>query len=250
MQQELERWEIGEKFCSINLNERDRFGDLGIEWRIILKLILNNCLWGFELYLSGLGLGQIVERCECWNELSNYIQKRNLFVYRATGRRYSATGRTVRSSNPGGDKRYYLFLTLPDCAWGRPSLLYNWSRLPGRGVDHPPLPSAEVKNEWSYTHAPPLCLLWRVVGLPAERMLASQEGCSLGLHYYYCWIGICNSLYTGGADNIFRWMYGFLYFKHDERYLFSRHAMSCHLPPVQGYQHSGILMCRNMESVR
>ena len=67
MQQELERWEIGEKFLSINLNKRDRFGDFGIEWRIILKLILNNCLWGFELDLSGLGSGPTVERRERWN---------------------------------------------------------------------------------------------------------------------------------------------------------------------------------------
>jgi hypothetical protein len=96
MQQELERWEIGEKFWSINLNKRDRFGDLGMEWRIILKLILNSCLWGFEFDLSGLGSGSIVERCERWNEPSNYIQKRNLFFNRTTGRRYSDSLRAVR----------------------------------------------------------------------------------------------------------------------------------------------------------
>ena len=44
----------------------------------------------------------------------------------------------------------------------------------------PPLPSAEFKNEWSYTLPPSLCLLWRVVGLPAERMLAYQEASPLG----------------------------------------------------------------------
>jgi hypothetical protein len=66
------------------------------EWRIILKLILNNCLRGFELDLSGLGSGPIVKRCECWNEPSNYIQKRNLFVNPATGRRYSDSLRAVR----------------------------------------------------------------------------------------------------------------------------------------------------------
>jgi hypothetical protein len=97
-----------------------------------------------------------------------------------------ATGCMVRSSNAGGDKRFYLFLTLPDRAWCRPSLLYNGYRLPGRGVDHPPLPSAKVKNEWSYTYSPPLFLLWYVVGLSAERMLASKEAFPLGLHYYYC----------------------------------------------------------------
>jgi hypothetical protein len=116
--------------------------------------------------------------------------------------------------------------------WGRHSLLYNGYRLPGRGVDHPRFPSAEIKNEWSYTSVPPLCLLWRVVGLSAERMLASQEACPLGLHYYYRWIGICNSLYTGGADNVLGGRMGFLFFKRDECYLFSRHAVGCHLPPV------------------
>jgi hypothetical protein len=29
---------------------------------------------------------------------------------------------------------------------------------PGRDVTHPPLYSAEVKNDWSYTSTPPICL--------------------------------------------------------------------------------------------
>ena len=29
---------------------------------------------------------------------------------------------------------------------------------PGRDVDHSPPPSAAIKNEWSYTSAPPICL--------------------------------------------------------------------------------------------
>jgi len=55
----------------------------------------------------------------------------------------------------------------------------------------------------------PPCLLWRVVGLLAVRMLVSQEGCPLGLHYYYCWIDICSSPYTGGAGNILGGCMGF-----------------------------------------
>ena len=46
------------------------------------------------------------------------------------------------------------FLTLPDRPWGPPSLLYNEYRVsfpgvkrPGRGVDHPPPSSAEVKEK-------------------------------------------------------------------------------------------------------
>jgi hypothetical protein len=35
---------------------------------------------------------------------------------------------------------------------------------PGRGADHPPPPSAEVENEWSYTSTPPLGLSWPVIG--------------------------------------------------------------------------------------
>jgi hypothetical protein len=61
-----------------------------------------------------------------------------------------ATGWTVRGSNPGGGE---IFRTRPDRPWGLPSLLYNGYRVsfpevkrPGRGVDHPPTSSAEVKE--------------------------------------------------------------------------------------------------------
>jgi hypothetical protein len=53
-------------------------------------------------------------------------------------------------SNPGGGK---IFRTRPDRLWGQPSLLYNWCRVffsgvkrLGRGVNHPPLSDAEVKE--------------------------------------------------------------------------------------------------------
>ena len=61
-----------------------------------------------------------------------------------------ATGWTVRESNPGGGE---IFPTHPDGPWGPPSLLYNgyWVsfpgiKRPGRGVNHPPPSSAEVKE--------------------------------------------------------------------------------------------------------
>jgi hypothetical protein len=59
-------------------------------------------------------------------------------------------GWTVRGSNPGGSE---IFRTRPDRPWGQPSLLYNGYgvhsrgvKRPGRGVDHPPSSSTEVKE--------------------------------------------------------------------------------------------------------
>jgi hypothetical protein len=73
-----------------------------------------------------------------------------------------ATGWKIRNSNPGRGKR---FLSSPDWIWDPPSLLFNKYRdsylrakRPEREVDHSPPSSAEVKNEWSYTSAPPACL--------------------------------------------------------------------------------------------
>ena len=61
-----------------------------------------------------------------------------------------ATGWKVRGSNPG---RGEIFRTLQDRPWGPPSLLHHGYQIafpgvkrPGRGVDHPPLSSAEVKE--------------------------------------------------------------------------------------------------------
>jgi hypothetical protein len=61
-----------------------------------------------------------------------------------------ATGWTVRGSNPGEGE---IFRTLPDLPWGPPSLLCNRYRVsfprvkrPGRGANHPPSSSAEVKE--------------------------------------------------------------------------------------------------------
>jgi hypothetical protein len=73
----------------------------------------------------------------CWAGIAQSVQR-------------LATGRTVRGSNPGGGE---IFRTRPDRLWGPPSLLYNGYRLsfpgvkrPGRGVNHPPPSSAEVKG--------------------------------------------------------------------------------------------------------
>jgi hypothetical protein len=61
-----------------------------------------------------------------------------------------STGWTVRGSNPGGGE---IFHTRPVRPWGPPILLYNGYRVsfpgvkrPGRGVDHSPSSSTEVKE--------------------------------------------------------------------------------------------------------
>ena len=61
-----------------------------------------------------------------------------------------ATGWTVRLSNPSGDE---IIRIRPHRPWGPPRLLYNayWAsfprvKWPGRGVNHPPSTSAEVKE--------------------------------------------------------------------------------------------------------
>jgi hypothetical protein len=70
----------------------------------------------------------------------------------------NSTKMEQRGKNPGQTKKKNLgggeiFRTLPDRSWGLPSLLYNGYRFsfpgikrPGRGVDHPPSSSAEVKE--------------------------------------------------------------------------------------------------------
>ena len=60
------------------------------------------------------------------------------------------TDLTDRGSNPDwGD----IFLTRPDRPWGPPRLLYNWYqdffsmvKWPGRGLNHPPISTAKVKE--------------------------------------------------------------------------------------------------------
>jgi len=74
----------------------------------------------------------------------------------------------VRDSNTSGErggKRFISALKRPDRLWGPPSLLFDgtWGsflevkRL-GRGADHSPPCRADVKNVWSYTSTPSVCL--------------------------------------------------------------------------------------------
>jgi hypothetical protein len=60
---------------------------------------------------------------------------------------------------------FFSFPKRPDRLWGPPSLLFNGYRgtfpevkWPEREVNHSSPSSAEIKNEWSYTSAPHICL--------------------------------------------------------------------------------------------
>jgi hypothetical protein len=75
-------------------------------------------------------------------------------------------GWTVWVSNPGRNIRVSPSSGLPDELWYPPSFLFNGCRCaflevkrPGREVEHSPLSSADVLNEWSYTAipSPPYC---------------------------------------------------------------------------------------------
>ena len=69
--------------------------------------------------------------------------------------------------NLGGGE---IFRTRPD-PWGPPSLLYNSYRVsfpgvrrPGRGVDHPPLSSTEIKERVEIYHYFPSGPSWPALG--------------------------------------------------------------------------------------
>jgi hypothetical protein len=79
-----------------------------------------------------------------------------------------ATGWTFRGSNPGGGE---IFRSRPDRPWGPPSLLYNGYRVyfpgvkrQGRGVDHPPPSSAEIKEKVELYLYSPSGPSWLVLG--------------------------------------------------------------------------------------
>ena len=71
-------------------------------------------------------------------------------------------GLTVWVQNPGRVKIFPLLQKCMDWLWGTPSLLLSghWSPSLGLEFDHSSPSSAKVKNEYSYTSAPPVCLYW------------------------------------------------------------------------------------------
>jgi hypothetical protein len=68
--------------------------------------------------------------------------------------------------NSGRGRSFLFYKYVQTRLWGPPTLKFNWvmwslfleEKQPGREVDYSAPPSAEVKNEWSYTSIPTLCL--------------------------------------------------------------------------------------------
>ena len=101
------------------------------------------------------------------------IIKPKLFTYKVyiliqSRLQHVSAGWTVRGSNPGGGE---IFRNCPDRPWGLPSLLYNEYRVslpgvkrPGRGVDHPPPSSTEVKERVELYLYSPSGPSWPVLG--------------------------------------------------------------------------------------
>jgi len=110
------------------------------------------------------------------------LHTHTLFICHLNGR-YSDSlrGWTVRGSNPGGGRdfphpsRPALRPTKPPIQWVLG--FFPGVKRPGRGVDHPPLSSAEV--EWRVE----LCIYfpsgpsWPVLGLPLPHKLQNRSNC-------------------------------------------------------------------------
>jgi hypothetical protein len=84
-----------------------------------------------------------------------------------------SVGTSCVLDGPGDRMAVGIFLNSPDGPWGRPSLVCNGYRVffpgvkrPGRGVNHPPASSAEVKRVELYLWPPPppLCRHGRLYG--------------------------------------------------------------------------------------
>jgi len=90
--------------------------------------------------------------------------------------------------NPGKGKKFFSSPKCPDWLWGPTILLYRgyWGffkevKQPGCEVDHSPPSSAEVKNEWSCTSNPPICLH----GMEKEGFYPSFSDNDLWNHYHF-----------------------------------------------------------------
>jgi hypothetical protein len=74
----------------------------------------------------------------------------------------------IGNSNPGRGSEFFSSPQLPDWLWGTPSLLTNGYLGVKQLVceaDHSPLSSTEVKNAWSCTSTPTICLHGMVLSL-------------------------------------------------------------------------------------
>jgi hypothetical protein len=91
----------------------------------------------------------------------HFVQLESLLTFAEPGwrSRYSdyATAWAVRYSIPGRDRRF--FSSHPTSFSMGTTVFFSGVNWPGREVNHSSLPSADVKNEWSFTSTPPTCLL-------------------------------------------------------------------------------------------
>ena len=93
------------------------------------------------------------------------LHKQSLFPRISFFQELGNRDNVVRVSNSGTSSRFSLPWNRPDRLWSPHTLQLNGYRCylqgvrrPGREANRSPLPSAEVKNEWSCTSAPPICL--------------------------------------------------------------------------------------------
>ena len=66
----------------------------------------------------------------------------------------------VWESNSGRGKRFFLLQNRPDLLWGPPRYWDSFPRIarPSLEVDYSPPRSTDIKNKWSYTPTPPICV--------------------------------------------------------------------------------------------
>jgi hypothetical protein len=72
---------------------------------------------------------------------------------------------TVWGSNPDRSKKFFSSPVHPGQLWCQPTLKFSgyWGSFPrvtqpGHEVNHSPVSSAKLKNEWSYMSIPHICL--------------------------------------------------------------------------------------------
>jgi hypothetical protein len=114
-----------------------------------------------------------------WRQIFQAPEKENTtarstFVLRQM---INGCGLQVSGSNPGSRE---IFRTRPDRSWGQPSLPHDEYRVsfqgvkrPGRGVNHPPPYSAEVKERVELHHYSSSAPSWLVLGRPLPLLLFS-----------------------------------------------------------------------------
>jgi hypothetical protein len=95
---------------------------------------------------------------------------------------------TVRSSNPSRVNIFISSAKRPDRLWGPSSRLAYWVpglKRSGRDADQSPPSSAEVKNKWSYTSIPRICVRGVEQGQLVPFLLFKIQSTGYRLNYEY-----------------------------------------------------------------